>query len=60
MEMEVHIERTAKTLDKRDRPRLDGGPREPAGDCLVHIILTDRRADDRMAYGQKTHAASRV
>src|SRR5262249_26363897 len=48
MEMEIHIERTAKTLDKRDRPWLDCGPWDTTCDRLVHIILTDCRADDRM------------
>src|SRR5215472_12430462 len=48
MKMEMHIEGTAKTLDKRDRPRVDVGSREPAGDCLVHVILTNHGSDDRM------------
>src|SRR6266699_7230378 len=48
MEMEVHIERTAKTLDKRDRPRLELVSWDTACDRLVHIILPDGGADDRM------------
>ena len=51
MEMEAHMERTAKTLDKRDRSRVDGGPRATALDCLVDVILPDCRADDGMDLG---------
>src|SRR6516225_12446915 len=48
MEMEVHIDRTAQTLDKRHRPRLDLVAWDTACDRLIHVLLTDRRADDRM------------
>src|SRR5262249_23572529 len=48
MEMEVQVDRTAKTLDKCDRPRLDLVSWGTACDRLVHIILPDRRANDRM------------
>ena len=51
MEMEVHIDRTAETLDKCDRPRLDVGSREASCDGFVHIILPDRGANDRMDRG---------
>jgi hypothetical protein len=51
MKMEFHIDGTAKTLDKRDRPRLDFGPLDTSCDCLVHVILPDRGADDRMDLG---------
>src|SRR5439155_3958290 len=53
MEMEVHIDRTAKTLDKRDRSRVDGGPLETACDRLVDIILTDGGANDGMDLGRE-------
>jgi hypothetical protein len=46
--MEVQIDRTAKTLDKGHRPRLDLGPWDTACDRLVHIILPNRGADDGM------------
>src|SRR5262249_55917789 len=39
MDMEVHIDRTAKTLEKRDRAWVDGGPLETACDRLVDVIL---------------------
>src|SRR5262249_32898107 len=41
MAMEVHIERAAKTLEKRDRARVDGGSRVTALDRLVDVILPD-------------------
>jgi len=44
----MEIEATANTLHKRDRPWLDLVAWDPAGDRLVHIILTDRGANDRM------------
>ena len=44
--MEVEIDGTAETLDKGDRLRLDVGSLTASGDCLVHIILPDRGADD--------------
>src|SRR5262245_8224221 len=53
MEMEIQIDSTAKTLDKCDRSRLDVGPLETACDRLVHVILTDRGADDRMDLGRE-------
>jgi len=48
MKMELEIEGTAETLDKGDRPRLEVGARKASGDCLVHVILPDRGANDRM------------
>src|SRR5262249_38296006 len=48
MAMEVHIERTAKPLEKRHRPRLDLVAWDTACDRLMHVILTDRGANDRM------------
>src|SRR5215510_11952509 len=51
MEMEVHIERAAKTLEKRDRARVDGGSRVTALDHLVDVILPNCRADDGMDLG---------
>src|SRR5262249_57451304 len=48
MKMEIELEGTAKTLHKRDRPWVDLVAWDPAGDRLVHIILTDRGANDRM------------
>src|SRR5262249_38405602 len=51
MEMKVHIERTAKALEKGDRPRVDGGPLVTAVDRLVDIILPDRGANDGMDLG---------
>src|SRR4030095_13381074 len=48
MEMEGHIDRTAKTLDKRDRARVDGGPLVPLCDRLVDVVLPDGGADDGM------------
>ena len=51
MEMEVQIDGTAKALDKGHRPWLHVGSRKASGDCLVHIILTDRGANDRMDHG---------
>jgi hypothetical protein len=53
MEMEVQIERTAKTLDKRDRARVDGGPLVPVCDRLVDVILPDGGADDGMDLGRE-------
>ena len=46
MEMEVEIDGTPETLDKRHRSRLNIGSLKASGDCLVHIILPDRGADD--------------
>jgi hypothetical protein len=48
MEMQVQIDRTAKTLDKRDRSRVDGGPLDTSFARLVDVILTDGGANDRM------------
>src|SRR5262249_9064122 len=53
MEMEVHIERAAKTLEKRDRARVDGGSRVTALDRLVDVILPDGHADDGMDLGRE-------
>jgi hypothetical protein len=53
MEMEIHIDRTAKTLDKRDRARVDGGPLKTALDRLVDVILRDGPADDGMDVGRQ-------
>src|SRR5215510_1562251 len=47
-EMEVHIDGTAKALDKGHRPWLHLIPWDSACDCLGHIILSDRGANDRM------------
>jgi hypothetical protein len=51
MAMEVQIDGTPETLDKRHRPRLHVGSLQASGDCLVHIILPDRGADDGMDLG---------
>ena len=51
--MEVRIERAPKALDKRDRARVDCGPLETSFDRLVHIILANRGADDRMDFGRE-------
>jgi hypothetical protein len=48
MKMEIEIEGTAKTLQKRDRPWLDLVAWDTACDRLVDVILTDGGADDRM------------
>src|SRR5262249_4363239 len=48
MKMEMEIEGAAKALEKGDRPRLEVGSLTASGDCLVHIILPDRGADDGM------------
>src|SRR5215831_12945672 len=48
MAMEVYIDRTAKPLDKRHRPRLDLVAWDTAGDRLVHVILPDGRANNGM------------
>src|SRR5262249_57799724 len=53
MDMEVHIDPTAKTLDKRDRAWVEGGPLETACDRLVDVILTDGGAHDRMDLGRE-------
>ena len=47
MKMEIQIEGTPETLDKCHRPWLEIGSLTASGDCLVHIILPDRGADDR-------------
>src|SRR5215468_3876283 len=49
----VHIEikRTPKALDKGHRPWMHLAPRDPAYDCLVDVILTNRGADDGMDCG---------
>src|SRR5262249_49814349 len=39
--MHIELERTAKALDKRDRPRVDGGSHVTALDRLVDVILHD-------------------
>ena len=46
--MEVHLDGTAKALDKGHRPWLHLIPWDSPWDCLVYIILSDRGADDRM------------
>ena len=48
MEMDIQIDGTPEMLDKGDRPRLDVGSRQASCDGLVHIILSDRGANDRM------------
>jgi hypothetical protein len=48
MEMEVQMDGTARALDKGHRPWLHVGSVKASGDCLVHIILTDHGANDRM------------
>jgi len=44
----IEIERTAKPLEKRHRPRLDLVSWDTACDRLVDIILPNRGTDDRM------------
>ena len=51
MEMQMHIEGTPKTLHTCHRPWLDLGSHTASCDRLVHIILPDRGADDRMDRG---------
>src|SRR5215831_2216244 len=53
MAMEVHIERTAKPLEKRDRSWVDLLPLHAAFDRLVDVMLTNRRAADRMDLGRE-------
>ena len=48
MIMQMHVDGTAKTLDKRDGFRLDCGSWDTTCDGLIHIILTNRGADDGM------------
>ena len=48
VKMQIQIDRTAKTLDKGDRSRLDVGSREASCDGFVRIILPNRRMDNRM------------
>ena len=51
MKMERQIDGAAKALNQCDRSRLDLLPRETSLHCLIHIILTDRGANDRMDRG---------
>ena len=51
--MAMHIEGTAKALDKGDRPRLEVSSLKASGDGLVHIILRDRGAHDGMDLGRE-------
>jgi hypothetical protein len=51
MEIEVEIDGTPETLDERRQSRLNIGSLKASGDCLVHIILPDRGANDRMDHG---------
>jgi hypothetical protein len=50
IKMDIYIERTAKALDKRHRPRMRFLPLDAACHRLVDIVLTDCRADDRMEF----------
>jgi hypothetical protein len=51
MIMHIQINSAAKALDKCDQSRLDFGPLETSFDRLVHVILTNRGANDRMDRG---------
>jgi hypothetical protein len=51
VEMEIEIDGAAKALDKGHRSRLDFGPLDTSCDRLVHVILTDRGANNRMDRG---------
>src|SRR4030095_6237747 len=51
MEMEGEIDGTPETLDKRHRSRLNIGSLKASSDCLVHIILPNRGANDCMDHG---------
>jgi len=51
MKMKMQIDSAAKALNKCHRSRLDLVPWDTACDRLVHIILTDRGANDRMDRG---------
>src|SRR5215510_1971176 len=51
MIMHIQINSATKALDKCYRSRLDFGPLETSCDRLVHVILTDRGANDRMDRG---------
>jgi hypothetical protein len=42
MKMDIHIERIAKALDKRRRPRMRFLPLDAACNRLDDIVLTDR------------------
>ena len=46
MIVHIEIERTAKALDKRDRPWVRLVPLRAALDRLVDVILRNRGADD--------------
>jgi hypothetical protein len=48
MKMEIEIDSTAKALNTGHRPWLPLASRDTACDRLVHVILTDRGADDGM------------
>src|SRR5262249_45996414 len=51
VEMQIELEGTAETLDKGDRPWVDGGPLVTALDRLIDVILPDGGANDRMDLG---------
>jgi hypothetical protein len=53
MEMEVHIECTAKALDEGDRARVDMSPLVPLCHRLVDVILPDGGAHDGMDLGRE-------
>jgi hypothetical protein len=46
--MEIHIETSAESLDKRDRSWLHVVPLDTASDRLVDVIWRDGGADDGM------------
>jgi hypothetical protein len=50
MKMDSQIDGPTKALDKRDGPRLDLLPFAPACDRLVHVILSNRGAEDSMDF----------
>jgi hypothetical protein len=51
--MQMEMERTAKALDKGDRPRVDVRPLMTLCDRLVDVILPDGATNDRMDLGRK-------
>ena len=48
MKVQVHIDTTAKALDKRDRSRVHSIPCSATCDGLIDVILRDGTADNRM------------
>ena len=49
--MHIELERTAKTLDKRDRSWVRLVPLRAALHCLVNVVLRNCGTDDRMDCG---------